>query len=203
MVMNMYSRSARDIRDDYEDMSEEEYEIYRYNIPPRYDGSRFRGRGRGRNAAGRNAAGGAGGDSPSRGNGYGRQDNRMQEKDLPEQEDCDVINGVIEQERRCPEENCILQEFSESAESRIPSEECAVEKECCPASSVDFCPDHGGCADEGNETHCVGGRGGILGGLKLGGEELLILALIFILSGEDGCGDDVILLLALLLLAGG
>lgn len=43
----MYSRyrnTPYDLReeDDIRDMNEDEYELYRYNLPPRYDGSRFR-----------------------------------------------------------------------------------------------------------------------------------------------------------------
>ena len=45
----MYSRyknatyDPRD-RDGFTDVSDDEYELYRYNLPPRYDGSRFRHR---------------------------------------------------------------------------------------------------------------------------------------------------------------
>lgn len=36
------SASYTERNEEYRTMSDEEYELYRYNIPPRYDGSRFR-----------------------------------------------------------------------------------------------------------------------------------------------------------------
>ena len=46
----MYSRNRRDVYDSIENdnenetLSDDEYELYRYNLPPRYDGNRFRKR---------------------------------------------------------------------------------------------------------------------------------------------------------------
>ena len=207
----MYSRNARDIRDDLDDdMSEEEYEIYKYNIPPRYDGSRFRRRGRSQGTARTNGdshadSGSRMGDSSRTYNGTRSDEGGRAQQDVYYADDRadppfgDGGDGIM------PE---ILSygNGSLSAESSTYGEH-GAEKD----GMSDGRPRENGNADCTEQKKTVGeaserrperSRGGILGGLKLGSEELLILALIFILSSEDSCGDDVILLLALLLLAG-
>ena len=40
----MYSRNSQQGRDTYSEVTDEEYELFGYNLPPKYDGSRFRNR---------------------------------------------------------------------------------------------------------------------------------------------------------------
>lgn len=134
--------------DDY-NMSREEYELYRYNIPPRYDGNRFRRNG-------------------SRSRTHNEECDRAQ----PEKETCEPCE--VESHSKLTSDNeCKPEEHKETSE--------------CPCEDI--------AADEK--------KSGLLSKLhgSLGGEEILIIALILTVAGSEDIGD-LLLLLVLLLLNG-
>lgn len=217
----MYSRN-RDIRDDLDgDMSEDEYEIYRYNIPPRYDGSRFRSRRRESAERGRTGTGsgrrsdGAGnsgmGSTPvlpeiSRGGDFESSPFEMVQYERPARESDDAGRDIFPTDDMygAPEFSSVL----DYGAQELPA---PIDRDGGHSEFLyhDGTPEeHDAETEHGVGIHTGGGNssrqvsGGIFGGLRLGGEELLILAIIYMVSGESCEHDDVIPLLAILLLAG-
>lgn len=175
----MYSRNGRDSREYYgeEGMTEEEYEIYKYNIPPRYDGSRFRSRKNERMGdSSREERFTERREAPSE--HFSHQDPQMP-VDIFCEEKCFTDNDS------CMENYC--SDCNKKEEALLHGELCSCECEC---SQV-------------NDNVAAGDKQIKLPEwLRLGSEEMLILTVIFILSGECGVKDDIIVLLALILLAG-
>lgn len=148
----MYSRNSQTFRDDFDEVSEEEYELYKYNLPPKYDGSRFRTR-------------------------------RNQRRRFDAREERDRVRKTHDYPEVLPEE--------------IPEKEEKIETYAEDVTAV---------VEEPQKKHDPGSIEKLLGhiGDKFGSEELLIISLIIFLAGESGAEDsgDIILLLALLLIAG-
>ncbi len=170
----MYSRNGRDNREYYreEGMTEEEYEIYRYNIPPRYDGSRFRSR-RGEKAS--DAA----------------RDEKFAEKNRYS-------------DRRSYRDTNAIQDSNNSDDLFINEDLDMGARHQIEYESKDLSKDDYDCGidrQDNEKNTCDNAKPKFPEWFKIGSEEALILTIIFILSA-DGVKDDIIVLLALLLLAG-
>ena len=167
------------------DLDDEEYELYRYNIPPRYDGNRFIRRQI--ESSGRNAE--------------ERLDNMQSELLSPGETDSNESGDnelYIETERYCMDSS---------------SPECGILTDKSPGASDEVCSDDitqgekddeksvSSSEDTPNEHKCCSG---LLSQLvsKISSDELLIIALMLAVAegGGDGSGDT-LLLLALLLIS--
>lgn len=187
----MYSRNSQSFRDDFDDVSEEEYELYKYNLPPKYDGSRFRPRRNHKRRAERESDG----------------ENSVMTEDVADRDSKKSESYASNRRKRSVGRN-ESSEYEETVETsfnditkqeRSYSEEYENDEQICKEKSCEEKVEESEKREHGPFDKLLSHIGG-----KIGSEEFLIISLILLLSGENGAEDsgDIILLLALLLLAG-
>ena len=182
----MYSRNRRcqqphDIDEEDNLMSPEEEELYGYNLPPRYDGSRFSSCRRQRDTDRCREDGECGMPETAEKVKSERYDSRCRRDD----------SRCTKDDSRCPKDDSRCPKD----EARCPGDEtrCPKDEARCPGDET-RCPSD----DEGAEKPGAKDKFSSLIG-SIGCEELLIISVILIIAGGEDSSELLVLLILLLL----